>query len=494
MRVPTRPSAAELERAAAGLLIAGFAVVLVRTAWLCDDAYLTLRSVDNLLHGFGPRWNVDERVQVYTHPAWMLLLAAANALTSEAYFSTLALGALCSAATIAVVARGTPASGRVVALALLSGSKAFVDFSTSGLENPLTHLLLALFTLECLAERAGAAPRLTLLAALLALSRLDALLLVAPAVCLTLLRAERRWGPIAAAALPALAWEVFAVLYYGSLLPNTAHAKLSTGIPAGELARQGAHYLVNSLRLDPLALPAILMGAASGIASRSPAARGLGAGIALHVAYVVGVGGDFMSGRFLTAPLLMAALLLARLRFRRPVALGLALSVAAAVPARAPWRSSGAYADRERDRGIADERGVYYQATGLLALERPLAPPRHPRIDAGLALRGKGPRVKLVTAAGFNGYYAGPAVHFVDLLGLGDPLLARLPVPREWAWRVGHYERALPAGYLESLRSGENLLADPEIARLYERVRLATQGPLLAPGRLKAIALLNRPD
>ena len=31
------------------------AVALLRTAWICDDAYITFRTIDNFLHGFGLR-------------------------------------------------------------------------------------------------------------------------------------------------------------------------------------------------------------------------------------------------------------------------------------------------------------------------------------------------------------------------------------------------------------------------------------------------------
>ena len=34
-----------------------YGVVLLRTAWLCDDAYITFRTVDNFINGFGLRWN-----------------------------------------------------------------------------------------------------------------------------------------------------------------------------------------------------------------------------------------------------------------------------------------------------------------------------------------------------------------------------------------------------------------------------------------------------
>jgi hypothetical protein len=37
-------------------------------AWIGDDAAITARVIDNLLHGYGLRWNVDERVQAFTHP------------------------------------------------------------------------------------------------------------------------------------------------------------------------------------------------------------------------------------------------------------------------------------------------------------------------------------------------------------------------------------------------------------------------------------------
>ena len=35
-----------------GLVLVALAV-MIRTAWVCDDAYITLRVVDNLVHGYG---------------------------------------------------------------------------------------------------------------------------------------------------------------------------------------------------------------------------------------------------------------------------------------------------------------------------------------------------------------------------------------------------------------------------------------------------------
>jgi hypothetical protein len=52
------------------------ALVLLRHAWVSDDAFITLRTVRNLVEGEGPRWNLHERVQGFTHPLWMLLAVA----------------------------------------------------------------------------------------------------------------------------------------------------------------------------------------------------------------------------------------------------------------------------------------------------------------------------------------------------------------------------------------------------------------------------------
>ena len=54
-----RPSPRAL---AGGLLLFVLAVVLVRCAWISDDAYISLRVVLNLLAGRGLVWNVGERV------------------------------------------------------------------------------------------------------------------------------------------------------------------------------------------------------------------------------------------------------------------------------------------------------------------------------------------------------------------------------------------------------------------------------------------------
>ena len=58
---------------APGLLgVTIFSYVFAQNAWISEDAYITLRSVEQLMAGNGPRWNPHERVQVFTHPLTLL--------------------------------------------------------------------------------------------------------------------------------------------------------------------------------------------------------------------------------------------------------------------------------------------------------------------------------------------------------------------------------------------------------------------------------------
>ena len=130
------------------------AVVLIRTAWICDDAYITFRTIDNFLHGFGLRWNVAERVQSFTHPLWLILLTPFIALTGEPYYTSLVVSILLTLATVALICvrvSVTPQNA-LLALSMLLFSRAFVEYSTSGLENPLSHLLLTAFFYVYLAK------------------------------------------------------------------------------------------------------------------------------------------------------------------------------------------------------------------------------------------------------------------------------------------------------------------------------------------------------
>lgn len=495
-----------------GVLFLVFGALVVRNSWLSDDAYITFRTVDNFVHGYGLTWNVFERVQVYTHPLWMFLVSGVYALTGEITITSQLLSIVVSMAAAGLLLFGVSRSALLSAVVavVFCLSKATVDYATSGLENPLTHLILALFLLTYVRPRLGGSWIfwLSFWAALGMTNRMDTAVLFGPALAWALL-SRLTWRSVGQAALgmaPLLAWEAFSLVYYGALVPNTAPAKLNTGlIDAATLTAHGWTYLYNSLRVDPITLVALASGGLAAVAARRWRRLPLVGGIVLYLLYIVRVGGDFMSGRFLSAPLFLAmGVLLAsgwpgedRQHRWAVFALGgtlLALGLSAPyTPLRAP---GNVRADANPEiwvagRTITDERANYYTNTGLLRALRAEEPfPDHDWAILGRRARSKGAHVVVKGSVGFYGFYAGPDVVIVDLLALGDPLLARLPVMAP-DWKIGHYGRYVPEGYLDTLETGVNRIEDEALAAYYDRLVRVTQGPFWSPARWRAIWQVN---
>jgi arabinofuranosyltransferase len=479
-----------------GILVAAL-LVWLRTAWLSDDSGITLRVVLNFVAGLGPVFNVDERVQVFTHPLWFFLLSALIAISGELYYSTLLLSLACTMAVFILLCRGLKFSPgqQLLAAVILLGSRAFVDFSSSGLENPLSHLLLLLFVMALYRAPQVSTRRelwLALSAALLLLNRQDLVLLIAPAL-VALLWYERplaKWLlPAALAALPLLGWFGFSLVYYGTPLPNTAYAKLGAGIASVELWQQGLHYLRDSLQRDYLTLPLIAAAIVSGLWRGHWRDRSLALGILAYLIYLVSIGGDFMSGRFLSAPLLLAAVLLARLWRNRAAGLVMLCALLSLLSPRAIWLSGSDFRDWQiSDDGVADERAFYYPNTGLLSASPPAIVRGLQAIDWQYQQVGG---VREVYTLGLAGLKQGPQVHVYDPLGLADPLLSRLPQGFGEHWRPGHYQRRLPAGLQESLQANANHILEPALAAYYDDIRLLTRGPLFSRERWAAIVRIN---
>ena len=482
------------------LLLVLFGVVVIKTAWLSDDALITMRTVDNVVSGYGPRWNVAERVQAYTHPLWMLLLAIPYSVTREAFFTALSMSIGLSIIAVWIVLFRIAASWRA---ALVGGivficSKAFVDYSSSGLENPLSHVLIAVFLWAYWKERRLI--ELWGLAGLIMLNRLDLALLVLPALVVRSLEHDRRTAlrAIAAGILPILVWEIFSLVYYGSLVPNTAYAKLQTGAATSELLAQGFVYLLDSIGNDPTTLLAIVTFTSLAVITDTRRHWPIALGIVLYLAYIVRIGGDFMSGRFMSVLLLCASAMFVHIRFRLPASVLPVLSILLLIPGvfattRAPLTSGFRTfpSDPElavESSGISDERAVYFREAGFMRWSRDARLPLTQGAKHGQAARAAG-GVIVSGQVGYFGYYAGPGVHVVDEFGLGDPLLARLPAKP--GWRIGHYLRDVPEGYVESIEKDRNVIRDPAIARLYEQVRAVTRAPLWSRQRWRAILALN---
>ncbi|NPV84928.1 MAG: hypothetical protein HPY45_02810 [Anaerolineae bacterium] len=487
------------------LLVVMYAVVVLRRAWVCDDAYITFRTIDNLVNGYRLTWNVGERVQAYTHPLWMLVMSVFYYITREIYLTSIAVSLAMAVAGVVVYVVGVARRRYQAALGvlILSLSNAYVDYSTSGLENALSHLLLVVYV--ALYVRMGAGVKkvlwMSVVASLGIVNRMDMGLLYAPLLALVWWESGERLKGLAAGVLgqmPFVLWEVFSLVYYGFPFPNTAYAKLNTGIPAGELFQQGVYYVINSLQRDPITLAMVLLAVVLAIVKGNRLQRALALGVTMYILYVVKIGGDFMSGRFFAAPLLGACMLFSRLDLRlsnRKLALGMALlplfvGTLAPLPT---WRVVqpedmplvDAY-------GIADERLWYFSGLGLFDNGRIRTYPAHFWVEEGKrAAIEHAYGVVTQEGIGLFGYYAGQKVHIVDIHALSDPLLARIPAKRWVNWQIGHFERVVPQGYLLSLEDSSFRLADERLQEYYEKLKVITRAPLLNGDRLVEIWRMN---
>lgn len=513
---PTGQSARVMERNRAFLaglpilaLLALFLVIITRRAWIGDDAYITFRTVDNFIHGYSLTWNPGERVQAYTHPLWMFLLSAFYFVTHEIYFTSvfLSLGVSLVAAALYATRVARSQAGAALGILILTLSNAFVDYSTSGLENPLTHLLLAVFFVVYFS---GTPSRrrlfwLSLVASLGAVNRMDTILLYIPALLwswweLPARERGRAMLPALAGQTPFILWELFSIVYYGFPFPNTAYAKLNIGVPSGDLIVQGLSYYLNSIDHDPLTLPVIFGGLLLAFATRNRRGMALSLGMLLYLGYIIKIGGDFMGGRFFSAPLFCAVALIGLLDFRelRPAALGGVFAVVALLGVIAPlpsWRTDiPATYSLSDEKSINDERAWYFKDVNLLGRSRMHPYPTSRGREGGLAARATSQvdyTVIPVNNIGLYGYYAGPNVYIIDQYALADPLLARLPPIRSASIYIGHFHRIVPDGYIQTLYSGHNQLEDEDLARYYDQLRLIVRGSLFSPKRWAAIWKMN---
>ena len=318
--------------------VALLAVIAWDLRWANEDGFIYFRIVDNLLNGHGPVFNVGERVEAYTSPAWLALLTVAGGALAmvDLEYVAVALGVAVSAFGLYAAARAALSllrqrGGEGLALPLgalvVACVPPFWDYSTSGLETSLVFAWLggtfwALVALNGRRRQAGAAgiaPRARAGRAVIAVAVLVGLgPLVRPDLALFAagfmvalvavagpLRRRAVAGLLGAAVALPLLYQVFRMGYFAALLPNTALAK-EAGLT---FWARGLDYLGNFvltyLLWIPLAVLLVVWGAAvrrdvrSGDRRTAVLAAAPVACAIVHGVYVVKLGGDYMHGRML---------------------------------------------------------------------------------------------------------------------------------------------------------------------------------------------------
>ena len=501
-----------------------FFIVFLLKAWVAEDAYISFRTVEQFFYRNGLRWNPHERVQAYTHPLWLFCLIALRYVSSHVFLNAIFLSLVFCMGSLFVLSKLAPTRKSLIcSFLLLLSSRAYTDYSTSGLENPLSYLLIALFFSAYLSYFRAKSEQLTqhVLATTLCFSlaltnRQDLFtLLLIPLIHLysTFIKRQSISTTIrimVLGMLPFASWSAFSLIYYGFLFPNTAYAKLNTGISSWPLFLQGLSYLKNSLTIDPITLPAIALAAITALRSTNTHLKVISFGILLNLFYIIKVGGDFMSGRFLTSAF-FAAVILIQLSWKETKTYlnSSAKQVAVMIFITLGFFMNFIQLDPLIDHhGVADERS-YYQDSSLLKLihikmnsatikhhpiEGPnsfttLFPP-HPWSYEGFSfLQSSSKKSEIQFNIGFYGFFSGLDKIIIDPYALSDPLLARLKISPPW--RIGHFRRDIPSGYIESIEQKTNLIEEPSIHSLYEDIKIVTQGELWSRERIKKIIQMN---
>jgi arabinofuranosyltransferase len=497
---------------AAVMAVILYFLVVLRTAWVCDDAFITFRTASNLVSGIGPLWNAGERVMAYTNVLWMFVFAFFHAFTGEAYFTSIALCVVVDILVITLV-YGFIKDKFVLALAVIAMifSRAFIDYSTSGLENPMSSLILAAAVIWVLRNSEVKAQAVLLFCSIAFLNRMDTVLFLVPlafySIYLLFFREEgnffKKAGMVIIMLSPAVLWVLFSTIYYGFPFPNTFYAKQMLDLPRTFFMYNGLEYYMDSFKGDPVTLSVIASGLIMPFLVKNEnnvVLRLLSSGTGIFLLYILYIGGDFMSGRLFTPAFIVSLLILsyyvmktgAKIKIMALTALVYIGSMSFYLPVISgkDVRLAGI-----TPYGIADERGYYYQDSGLLRnLSMFRKDPVHFKFHEIELKRtvqpGKTANVSIREAIGCAGYFSGPNAHIVDILALSDAFLARMRMDGK-SYRIGHLSRIIPKGYVESLEYGKNLIKDPALAEYYDHLSVVIKGKIFSRERFQEIININ---
>ncbi|WP_082295571.1 hypothetical protein [Leptospira noguchii] len=561
-------------------------VLFYHSSWLSDDSFITFRVVDNFLNGYGLRWNPLERVQVYTHPLWLFLLIPIQWVIREISISAYLLSYLCGILFIFVYcftfSKFRNTFGLiVVSLGVFFSSRTFIDYNTSGLENPLSFLLLLLFEIKFYSLYLNSKQenvkidsyKIGLLTALLLLTRLDLVLfLILPGYVLFWgIFKKQRIQFFKYSFLGIFSWVIylaFSIVYFGSLLPNTYYAKTNVLFSFSERIFAGWNYIRISLKWDPIIICVFgshIFWVFSGpilkrftkiewiLSKKEKGILWISLGsISIVLFYLLWIGGDFMAGRFLGTCLIVSVFsqsvffalhfensnlnirnylcTFPKLEFNKlkfsswkglfcfwDKLLFVIILIYFFVYPLSPFRYMFQRTPVRVENGVVDERASYHDNSSLKHWIEGVTPETHPWSQYAIWVSSENrlkstnsslnlfdrkqtlwkeskeiqtfklleeiQQIRVTTNVGLAGFYGGPQIHWVDLLGITDPFLARLP----GKGFPGHYVRLLPQGYKEYIEEISVSLPNKELDRFYYEVRLLSEEEIWTKQRWKVI-------
>lgn len=488
-----------------------FVCIITALAWQSDDAYHAYVMAKNLVLGNGFVYNIGERATASSCPLFTLIIAAGYFVFRKMFLVSLLICVIFSSLAYHIVLKYFCKSAKQVyfAFLVLISSACFISYTTSGLENCLLFFLAALFMKTYfLSEKYGVKELLimAILVALIATTRMDAVLLVVPMVLYAYLMKRDNVSFIKAVGigilglLPFIVWELFSLFYYGFLVPNTAFVKLGTGIPETEYIKRGINYLLTSAMCDVLLIAIPVFSIIVSLIVRKWKNLYCSLGIVLYIGYVIYIGGDFMLGRHFTVLFFMSLMNLLDMNSEerlvlRKIAVGLA-ALGIVINLTSPVITSQ-YLFGAGNSPIADERAGYFKYTSLFnnvlsVLKTGNMVIRDAWNEQGIdELREAGYTSGILRMVPGISIYYNSDMYLNDQYALGDPFLSKLPAVREENWRIGHMYREVPADYYDSIYSQKNRMEDENLHEYLDVIWLITRGDLFDSNRIKAIIDFN---
>lgn len=503
----------------AALLI--FIGVITLLAWQSDDAYHAYIMAKNLVEGNGFVYNVGERATASSCPLFTLVIAFGYLFIRKMFVVSLLICIIFSASAFGIFvhrfceSRLQVIMGTTILLACVS----FVSYTTAGLENCMLYFLCMLFLKEYFNSEeytSGKMLKLAVLISLIAMTRMDAVLMFVPMIVYLYLFKRKNVSFLKAVGLGALGlspfiiWELFSLIYYGFFVPNTAFVKLGTNIPRKEYLVRGIQYALNAVICDPLVLFIPFLAVVCILFIHKSKYVTLALGVVLYGIYVIYIGGDFMMGRHFTVIFLMSVTCYFEIynkefekrtnvyrnnRLKKFVSTIIICCIVYTVTT--PVITQQFQFGNKFSSPIADERAGYFKwtslfnnavsyfTTGEMCIQdawndQGVRDIREAELPGGI--------LKMVP--GITKYYNND-LYLNDLYALGDPYLSKLPAVREANWRIGHMYREAPKGYYETVYYGSNVIENEAASEYYEIIKLITRGNIFDKDRLQAVIDIN---
>jgi len=281
------------------LLIFAGAFVLIN--YTTDDPFITYRYSENLFHGKGLVYNEGERVEGYSNPTWVFIMAGLYPIASGLHplailWFAKVLGILLTIVSVLVFYRaetGVNPRQFPVGTFFLALNPALMLWSVGGLETALCVLLASIILYDEVINNGsimGAAA-----VGVLGVSRPEMPLIVIVYLIWRWLNGENAKAGmmriVLVSIIPAALWVIFRLIYYGDIFPSTYYAKAQS-----HDVFNGVIYLLFSLRLVnffymllPLTFAGLIRNSRKGWLFSITIS-------AAYVLFIVLAGGDWMPG------------------------------------------------------------------------------------------------------------------------------------------------------------------------------------------------------